>query len=78
MKSATVRDLRYRFAEIESRLRQEETIEIRKRKQVLGRLIPVQQKASAYPGFTERALKIFGNRVLSLTVADLVSLRREE
>jgi antitoxin (DNA-binding transcriptional repressor) of toxin-antitoxin stability system len=78
MKSATVRDLRYRFSEIESRLRQGETIEIRKRKQILGRLIPVRQKASAYPDFTARARKIFGDKVLPVTGADLVSLGRGE
>ena len=64
MKSATVRDLRYRFSEIESQLRQGETIEICKRKRVLGRLIPVRQKASIYPDFMARARKIFGEKIL--------------
>ena len=78
MKSATVRDLRYRFSEIESRLRQGETIEIRKRKQVVGRLIPVRQKASDYPNFKGRARDIFGDRILPDAGADLVSWGREE
>ncbi len=78
MKSATVRDLRYRFAEIETRLRQGEEIEIRKRKKVLGRLIPVKGKASSYPDFGARARKIFGRRILPVTGADLVSKGRGE
>jgi antitoxin (DNA-binding transcriptional repressor) of toxin-antitoxin stability system len=78
MKSATVRDLRYRFSEIESRLRQGEEIEIRKRKQVIGRLVPVRQKASVYPDFIARAHKIFADRILPITGADLVSWGRGE
>jgi antitoxin (DNA-binding transcriptional repressor) of toxin-antitoxin stability system len=64
MKHATVRDLRYRFSEIELHLRRGEEIEIRKRKKVLGRLIPVPQRTSAYPDFGARARKIFGDKVL--------------
>lgn len=78
MKSATVRDLRYRFSEIEARLRRGEEIEIRKRKQVIGRLVPVQPKASAYPDFAARARKIFGDKVLPVTGAELVSWGRGE
>jgi antitoxin (DNA-binding transcriptional repressor) of toxin-antitoxin stability system len=78
MKSATVRDLRYRFSEIESRLRQGETIEIRKRKKVLGKLVPVRQKASAYPDFMARARKTFGDRILPINGAELVGWGREE
>ena len=44
MKMATVRDLRYRFSAIEAALRQGEEIEIRKRKRVVGRLVPVRQR----------------------------------
>jgi antitoxin (DNA-binding transcriptional repressor) of toxin-antitoxin stability system len=78
MKSATVRDLRYRFSEIESQLRQGETIEIRKRKKVLGRLVPVHQKASAYPDFMARVRKTFGDRILAVSGAELVSWGRGE
>jgi antitoxin (DNA-binding transcriptional repressor) of toxin-antitoxin stability system len=78
MKSATVRDLRYRFSEIEARLRQGEEIEIRKRKRVVGRLVPVRPKASAYPDFAARAHKIFGEKVMPVTGAELVSWGRGE
>jgi antitoxin (DNA-binding transcriptional repressor) of toxin-antitoxin stability system len=61
MKKATVRDLRYRFSSIEASLRQGEEIEIRKRKRIIGRLVPVRPKASAYPDFSARARKIFGD-----------------
>jgi antitoxin (DNA-binding transcriptional repressor) of toxin-antitoxin stability system len=78
MKSATVRDLRYRFSEIEARLRQGEEIEIRKRKRVVGRLVPVRPKASAYPDFAARTRKIFGGKVMPVTGAELVSWARGE
>jgi hypothetical protein len=57
-------------------LRQGEAIEIRKRKQVIGRLVPVRSKAD-YPDFGSSARKIFGNRKLSVTGAELVSWGRE-
>jgi len=78
MKSTTVRNLRYRFSEIEARLRQGETVEIRKRKRIIARLIPVRPKASAYPDFAARARKIFGDRVLKTSGSDLVSWGRGE
>ena len=78
MKSATVRDLRYRFSEIEARLRQGEEIEIRKRKRVVGRLVPVRPKASTYPDFAARTRKIFGDKVLPVTGTELVSWGRGE
>ncbi len=78
IKCATVRDLRYRFSEIEARLRQGEEIEIRKRKRVVGRLVPVRPKASAYPDFEARARAIFGARVLPVTGAELVAWGRRE
>ncbi len=78
MKKATVRDLRYRFSEIEAALRQGEEIEIRKRKRVLGRLVPVRPKVSDYPDFAARARKIFGKRTLPVTGAELVSWGRGE
>ncbi len=78
MKKATVRDLRYRFSAIEATLRQGEEIEIRKRKRVVGRLVPVRPKVSAYPDFSARARKIFGKKTLPVTGAELVSWGRGE
>ncbi len=76
MKSATVRDLRYHFSKIEARLRLGEEIEIRKRKRVVGRLVPVRPKVRPLPDFAGRARKIFGNKVMAVTGAELVSWGR--
>ncbi len=78
MKKATVRDLRYRFSAIEATLRQGEEIEIRKRKRVVGRLIPVRSSVTAYPDFSARARRIFGKKTLPVSGADLVSWGRGE
>ena len=78
MKRATVRDLRYHFSAIEATLRQGEEIEIRKRKRVIGRLVPVRPKVSAYPDFAARTRKIFGDKILAVTGAELVSWGRGE
>ncbi len=78
MKKATVRDLRYRFSAIEAALRHGEEIEIRKRKRVIGRLVPVRPQVAAYPDFTARARKTFGKKTLKVTGAELVSWGRGE
>jgi antitoxin (DNA-binding transcriptional repressor) of toxin-antitoxin stability system len=78
MKKATVRDLRYRFSMIEASLREGEEVEIRKRKRVVGRLVPVRQRVSDYPDFSARARKIFGKKILPVTGAELVSWGRGE
>ncbi len=77
MRIATVRDLRYHFSEIESRLQQGEEVEIRKRRRVIARLVPVRPKAEAYPDFVARASKIFGGKVVRRTGAELMTLERD-
>ena len=68
MKQASVRDLRYNFPAVERMLRQGETIEITKRKRVIGRLMPVVPEAKPkMPDFMARLKRIYGNRVLKLT-----------
>lgn len=76
MTTATVSDLRYRFSEIEARLRKGEVIEIRKRRKAIGRLHPVHPKAEAYPGFAARHKLIFGNKMASQTGTELVAMFR--
>lgn len=78
MRKATVRDLRYHFSAIEATLRQGEEIEIRKRKRVIGRLVPVRPKVSAYPDFAARTREIFGEKVLPIAGTELVSWGRGE
>jgi antitoxin (DNA-binding transcriptional repressor) of toxin-antitoxin stability system len=73
MKTATVRDLRYHFPEIEAQLSKGETIEIRKRRKVIARLHPVRPKAERYPDFAARAKRIFGNKMAPQTGTELVA-----
>jgi antitoxin (DNA-binding transcriptional repressor) of toxin-antitoxin stability system len=77
MKTATVRDLRYHFPEIEARLARGEEIEIRKRKRVIARLVPVRPKLREYPDFEARAREIFGAKVMTMTGTEIVSEGRE-
>jgi antitoxin (DNA-binding transcriptional repressor) of toxin-antitoxin stability system len=77
MRKATVRDLRYRFREIEARLKKGEEIEVFKRKKVIGRLIPVQPKPEAYPDFAALARKVFGKKKTRKTGTEIVSEQRE-
>lgn len=62
MKKATVRDLRYRFPEIEAQLSKGEEIEVYKRRKVVGRLLPVRPNAEAYPDFSARVAASSGKR----------------
>jgi antitoxin (DNA-binding transcriptional repressor) of toxin-antitoxin stability system len=77
MKTATIRDLRYHFSEIESRLQKGEEVEIHKRRRVIARLVPVRPKAEAYPDFAARARKIFGDKVVRRTGEELMTLERD-
>ena len=77
MTAATVRDLRYRFPEIESRLARGEEIVIRKRRQVIARLLPVRPKPQDYPDFAARQRKIFGEKKVRRTGAELVAADRD-
>jgi antitoxin (DNA-binding transcriptional repressor) of toxin-antitoxin stability system len=78
MKTATVRDLRYHFPEIEARLSKGEEIEIRKRRKLIARLLPVRPKPEEYPDFAARRKEIFGNKKVSQTGSELVAEERGE
>jgi antitoxin (DNA-binding transcriptional repressor) of toxin-antitoxin stability system len=80
MKTATVRDLRYRFSEVEASLKQGEEIVIRKRNRVIAKLVPFRPKPAAadYPDFAARQKKIFGDRVLPVSGAEIVAWDRGE
>ena len=77
MKTATVRDLRYHFSEIEARLERGEEIEIHKRKRVIARLVPVRPKLDAYPDFAAQSREIFGDRITELTGTQIVAEDRD-
>lgn len=80
MKTATVRDLRYHFSEVEARLKQGEEIVIRKRKRVIAKLVPLppHPETTDYPDFAARQRKIFGDKVIPVTGAEIVARDREE
>jgi antitoxin (DNA-binding transcriptional repressor) of toxin-antitoxin stability system len=78
MRKATVRDLRYRFREVESILREGEEIQITKRKQVIARLVPAKTAVpSRRPDFMARLKKLYRGMPLKVSGAELVSRDRE-
>jgi len=66
MKTATVRDLRYNFPQVEAWLSHGEEIELTKRGQVVGRIIPNSPKPRKrkMPDFAARAKAICGDRII--------------
>lgn len=74
MKKASVRDLRYAFKKIERLLHQGEEIQITKRQRVIARLVPESaEPAAKIPDFLGRLRAIYGDRVLPVSGAELVS-----
>ncbi len=77
MRRATVRDLRYRFSEVEDLLREGEEIQITKRKRVIARLLPTKPAVpSERPDFLARLKKIYPGKPLKVTGAKLLSRER--
>lgn len=77
MRKATVRDLRYRFREVENLLREGEEIQITKRKRVIARLMPAQPATSPpRPDFLARLKKIY-RKPMKVSGADLISRERD-
>lgn len=64
MKTATVRDLRYNFPQVEAWLSGGEEIELTKRGRVVGRIVPAPGKRPKLkmPDFAARAKATFGGR----------------
>jgi len=78
MAKASVRDLRYKFNEVEDLLRQGQEIQITKRRRVIARLIPERdEKTPESPDFLSRLKKIYG-KPLKVTGAELISKHRED
>jgi antitoxin (DNA-binding transcriptional repressor) of toxin-antitoxin stability system len=75
MKAFTVRDLRQRFPEVEARLKRGETVVVRKRRKVIGRIVPEPPKLLDYPDFGEIQKEIFGNKIMPRSFTELL---REE
>ena len=73
MRSVTVREVRQQFSrKVEAPLRRGETLILRKRKEVLGRIIPEAGRGREYPDFAARQQKIFGNEPPCLNVAEIL------
>jgi antitoxin (DNA-binding transcriptional repressor) of toxin-antitoxin stability system len=77
MRKVTVRDLRYRFREVENLLREGEEVQITKRKHVIARLMPVQPVLPCpRPDFLARLKKIYRGEPLKVSGAELISHER--
>ena len=77
MRKASVRDLRYRFSEVERLLQRGEKIEIPKRKKVIARLLPARLSVARRPDFLARLRRIYGDKTLEVSGAELVAQERE-
>ncbi len=77
MKQASVRDLRYDFKKIERLLHQGEEVQITKRRRVIARLVPeLEGGAKEIPDFLLRLRTIYGDKLLSVSGAELLSSDR--
>ena len=77
MKKASVRDLRYEFKKIERLLHQGEEVQITKRRRVIARLVPENTgPPKDIPDFLARLRSIYGDKVLAVSGADLLSSDR--
>ena len=77
MTKASVRDLRYRFPEVEELLRQGQEIQITKRNRVIARLVPERpEKTIEIPDFMARLKKIY-KKPLKVSGAELIAKDRE-
>jgi antitoxin (DNA-binding transcriptional repressor) of toxin-antitoxin stability system len=78
MKRVSVRDLRYRFCEVERLLHEGEEIEITKRKRVVARLSPIAPESPPQrPDFLARLRRIYGDKRLQVTSAKLLERERD-
>lgn len=72
-----MRDLRYRFSEVERLLQEGEKIEITKRKRVIARLTPVVSRARIVrPDFLARLHAIYGSKLMKVSGAELIAQER--
>jgi antitoxin (DNA-binding transcriptional repressor) of toxin-antitoxin stability system len=76
MKKASIRDLRYGFKQIERLLHQGEEIQITKRRRIIARLVPESSEAKPIPDFLARMRTIYGDKVLAVSGAELISSDR--
>lgn len=78
VKRASVRDLHYRFSEVERLLREGQKIEITKRRRVIARLLPANPVISRRrPDFLARLRSIYGAKTLKVSGAELLAKERD-
>jgi antitoxin (DNA-binding transcriptional repressor) of toxin-antitoxin stability system len=77
MRKASVRDLRYRFSDVERLLEEGEKIEITKRRRVIAHLLPVISDAPRRrPDFLARLRAIYGTKALKVSSSELLAQER--
>lgn len=73
-----MRDLRYRFREVEGMLQEGQEIEITKRKRVIATLVPPKRAFPVRrPDFLARLKKIYGHKRLKVSGAALLAQERD-
>jgi antitoxin (DNA-binding transcriptional repressor) of toxin-antitoxin stability system len=77
MRTVSVRDLRYDFPKVEEMLRSGEEIRITKRRRVIARLTPELGERPPLPDFLGQMKEIFGDRVMKVTGAQIISEDRD-
>jgi antitoxin (DNA-binding transcriptional repressor) of toxin-antitoxin stability system len=81
MKTVSVRDLRYDFPKVEALLRAGEEVQVTKRRRPIARLTPepVPERAGRppLPDFLGQMREIFGDRVLKVSGAQIISEDRD-
>jgi antitoxin (DNA-binding transcriptional repressor) of toxin-antitoxin stability system len=77
MKTVSVRELRYDFPKVEELLRSGEEIQITKRKRPIARLTPEPMERPPLPDYLGRMKEIFGDKVLKVTGAQIISEDRD-
>jgi antitoxin (DNA-binding transcriptional repressor) of toxin-antitoxin stability system len=77
MKNVSVRDLRYDFPKVEQMLQSGEEIRITKRRKVIARLTPEPTERPPLPDFLGQMKEVFGDKVLKVTGAQIISEDRD-
>ena len=79
MRRVSIRDLRYRFPEVERLIRAGATVELTRRRKVIARIQPSGHDGavSKRPDFAAMLLRIYGRRTLRVSGAQLISRERD-
>ena len=77
MKRVSIRELRYDFKSVERVLREGDEIQVTKRGKVIARLLPEPTEKPPLPDFLGNMREIFGDRVLTITGAQIISEDRD-